>query len=266
MKRMNIVNTRQGSVSQLSFVDDTDDVVTSGRDGRLIRWTPSGTATLIAQLDQPIDVFTLLPKSSTRAPGSVVFSSFDGALWHKSPDTQPVLIKRGRSRVIRLFSLPKQRIVLSGNAAGEVTAINTESWHYSTILQASGAVRNVSATPDGRRIVVDTNDGLSHVGTIHDGESGVIEVTWRNLMIRARHHAITKDGLLVAVCSDGTIWLYSIQGRRWLCLSIGNADFRWVATSAGGDAAAALDVEGRLIWVDLDAARKLLINTRQTPA
>ena len=39
---------------------------------------------------------------------------------------------------------------------------------------------------------------------------------------------------------------------------MGSADLRWVTVSGTGAAAAAVDYEGRLIRVDLDAARKLL--------
>jgi eukaryotic-like serine/threonine-protein kinase len=258
MTRTNVLNTKQGSLSQVSFVENTDDVITSGHDGRLIRWTSSGVEKPLAQLDQPIDVFALLPADVANMHGSVVFSSFDGALWHTMENGQPIRFKHGDARVSRMLTLSDHRTVLAGTTKGEVVAINTKSWKYHIVLQTHDTVREISTTRDGRWIVVGTNDGSIHVATLPEGVSDPETASWQRLTVRARRHSVTSDGLLIAVCSDGVIWLYAISEQRWLCLPVGDADFRWIATSATGDAAAALDVEGRLIWIDLDTARKLL--------
>jgi WD40 repeat protein len=263
MTRKNVINTKQGSLTRLSFVGDSDDIVTAGHDGRLVRWTPSGTETLLARLDQPIVLFALLPASPIHIHGAILFSSFDGALWHTTMNDRPVQFRQGDGRITALTTLPDHQTVLAGNIKGDVVAINTSSWTYNIILHASGAVRDISATPDGRWIVVGTNDGFIHLSTLHEGSSWAGEVTWQRLQIRARHQAVTSDGLLIAVGSNGVIWLYSMAERRWRCLAVGNADFRWVAASAEADSAAALDVEGRLIWIDLDAARRLLGSAQQ---
>jgi hypothetical protein len=89
-------------------------------------------------------------------------------------------------------------------------------------------------------------------------------MNWRDLAVRARHQVLASDGLLVAVCTDGTIWLYSIPDRRWLGVPIASADLRWVAVAADTGAAVALDVEGQLFWIDLNAARKLLATDNNT--
>jgi hypothetical protein len=73
-----------------------------------------------------------------------------------------------------------------------------------------------------------------------------------------RDLAFAPDGVLIAACTDGTIWLYSPSHHRWHCLPTGTVDLAWTAITADGHAAAALDLEGRLIWIDLDAARTLL--------
>jgi hypothetical protein len=128
-------------------------------------------------------------------------------------------------------------------------------------LRASGAIRDISVTQDGHWLIVGTSDGFIHIGRLNDYMSEIDSPAWqKKLAIRARHQTVTPDGLLIAVCSDGTIWLYDIANGRWLSLPIGNADLRWVAASARGDAAAALDVEGRLIWIDLELVRKALGN------
>jgi len=257
MTRTNLINTRQGSLTQLSFIGKTDDIITSGRDGRLVRWTPSGEETLIAKLDQPIESFTLLLEHP-HAYRSIIFNGLDGSFWHTTTDGEPVRFRQPDVRVSRLITLPDGLTVLAGNVRGEVLAINTSSWKQDIILRASGVIREISVTPDERWIAVATSDGFIHVGAMQDGLSRTREIDWRRLIIPVRHQAMTPDGLLIAVGSDGVVWVYSIPEQRWLCLPIINADFRWVATSMGGDAAAALDVEGRLIWIDMKAARALL--------
>jgi serine/threonine protein kinase/WD40 repeat protein len=251
MTRSHLINTGHGSISQLHFVGDTGDVVTSGRDGRLVRWDSSEQATVIARLDQPIEGFALAP-----ATGSIVFSSADGALWHTDADGRPVLELPGGSRVLRLITLPDQRTVYAGYANGTVVAIDTRSWQHEIVLRGSGSVQDISITSDGHTMAISTNDGTLHVSTAQVGAR-----TWRNLKVRARHQALAPDGVLVTLGTDGTIWMYSIPRRRWLCVPTGTGDLRRVAMTTGGGAAVALDAEGRLIWIDLDAARKLLDGT-----
>jgi WD40 repeat protein len=259
MTRTSVVNTMQGSLTQLSFVSGSDDVVTSGHDGRLVRWTSAGKGSILANLDQPIEFFALLQARSGQPQSEMVFSSFDGALWRTDHRGLPSLIRSAGARATRVIALPDHETVLAANVAGEVIAINTRSWNTETILRASSAVGDISVTQDGHWLILGTNDGFIHVGRLNDQMALSNRVTWQyKLAIRARHLAVTSDGLLIAVCSDGTIWLYALSDHRWLSLSVGNADFRWIATSTRGDAAAALDAEGHLIWIDLEAARKLL--------
>jgi hypothetical protein len=80
--------------------------------------------------------------------------------------------------------------------------------------------------------------------------------------VSAHDITLTSDGLLVAACTDGTIWLYATARRRALCLPTGTADFGRTAVTADGTAAVALDREGRLLWLDLASARKLLDSSR----
>ncbi|MBC7975636.1 MAG: hypothetical protein H7138_11700, partial [Myxococcales bacterium] len=71
--------TRHGSVSHVELATDTDDVITAGQDGRLVRWV-AGAPTLVARFDQPITTFAL---GATRSP---VVATDDGALWRITDD------------------------------------------------------------------------------------------------------------------------------------------------------------------------------------
>jgi hypothetical protein len=208
---------------------------------------------MLTQLDQPIDRFETDP-----ATGSIVFSTADGALWRTGSGGQAVSLRSGGSRVDRILALPDRQTVYAGYANGDVVAIDTKSWQQETILHGSGTVAEIAITDDGRTMAVATNDGIIHLGTRHDGAANLGGSTWVTLALPARHIALAPDGLLVAACTDGTIWLYSPPGRRWLCLPTGTVDLGRTTVAANGKAAVALDFEGRLLWIDLEAARKLL--------
>jgi hypothetical protein len=81
---------------------------------------------------------------------------------------------------------------------------------------------------------------------------------------RVRDIALARDGLLIAACTDGTIWLYSPH-RQWLCLPSGAMNLGDTVAAPNGKTAVVLDRAGRLLWIDLDAARKLLDMISPTP-
>src|SRR6185369_9941881 len=119
----------------------------------------------------------------------------------------------------------------------------------------AGAVQAIDVTADGQTIAVATDDGAIHVSTQRKAAVTPGAAVWATLEARARHVALAPDGLLIAACADGTIWLYSPVARRWLCLEIGTAD---------GKAAVTLDRGGRLLWIDLESVRHLLHTTDST--
>jgi WD40 repeat protein len=258
MTRTNLIHTEQGSISQLRFIDDSDDFITAGHDGRLVRWTPSGKKTKLTEREQPIDKFAQVP-----AIGAIVFSTADGALWRMDAGGQVLSLRSGGPRVNRILITPDQQFVYAGYANGDVVAVDTKFWQQEIMLHGSGAVREIAITNDGRTIAVATNDGTIHVGTQRAGMSNPGESDWVTWTGRARHITLAPDGLLVASCTDGTIWLYSPPLRRWLCLPTGTVDLGRTAVTDNGKAAVALDREGRLIWIDLEAVRRLLDTTNQ---
>ena len=257
------LDTGHGSVSQLQFVDDTDDFITSGRDGRLVRWTPDGRQTQLARFDRPIDRFAAISAANT-----IVFSTTDGALWRTDAAGQVLSLGPGGSRVNRIRATADQQTIYVGYAAGDLLAIDTRTWEQESLLHGAGAgaVREVAITADGHSIAVATNDGIIHVGSYGDAARSPGRLTWVPLALRARDIALTPDGLLLASCTDGTIWLYSLPRARWLCLPTGTVDLGRTAVADNGNAAVAVDYKGRLIWIDLEAARKQLDVTSNVPS
>jgi outer membrane protein assembly factor BamB len=249
-----VIPTHHGSVSQIAWIgdsgSDTGELISSGRDGRLVRWPASGEPAVLAKLDQPIDGFARIPRT-----GEIVFAGADGRLW-RTDGGHTVALPPAGSRVIRLVLAPDERTVYAGTAGGDVLAIDTASWRQDLALHAGGAVQELSITDDGHTLAVATGDGEVHVGTRRDHPIPV--TTWQALALQARHLALTPDGLLIAPSTDGVVWIYSIPRRRWLCLPMGSGDLRWVTVSSDAAAAVAVDYEGRLLWIDLHQARALL--------
>jgi eukaryotic-like serine/threonine-protein kinase len=260
MARTRVIPTAHGSISQLRFVGGTEDFITAGHDGRLVRWTPDGDHRVIAQSNQPID--NLAPVVAARA---VVFSTVDGALWRTDESGPPRALRDPGSRVNRILVTPDEQRVYAGYASGDLIALDTTSWQSETVLHGIPAIREIQTTADHHTIAVVTNDGVIHLGIRRAGASPSARPTWSVLLARAHDIALTSDGMLVATCPDGTIWLYSPPRRRWLCLPTGTADLGKIALAGDDKAAVALDREGRLIWIDLEAARKLLDVPRHNP-
>jgi WD40 repeat protein len=252
LTRTRVVATGHGAVSQLQFVGDTDEFITAAG-ARLIRWTPSGQPTPLAQVGLPIDEF-----AQADAAGVIVFSTWDGALWRTGATGPAVTVTARASRVNRILALPDQQIVYAGYASGDVVAIDTKTWRSETVLHGNGEVREIAATRDGHVVAVATNDGTIHVGTRDADAASSAVLTWITFAARARHIALAPDGVLVAACTDGAIWLYSAPLRHWVFLPTGTVDFVRAAIADDGSAAVVLDAQGRLLWLDLEVAGRLL--------
>jgi WD40 repeat protein len=248
LTRTQAIHTGQGTISQLRFADGTHDVIAAGHDGRLVRWSASGEATLLARIAQPIVGFAAAPTA-----GAMIIGAADGSLWRTGAAAEPIPLRGSGSPVMSLLAPPEQRAVYAGYASGDVIAIDTRSWDQRRVLHADEPVLALTSSLDGRRIAVTTHDAI-YVSTL-DGADPAAQPRWTQLVIRASHLAIATGGLLVALGTSGSIWLYSIPQRAWLYLAAGTADLRHVVSSAAGDRAVAVDADGRFLQLDLRAAR-----------
>jgi hypothetical protein len=66
----------------------------------------------------------------------------------------------------------------------------------------------------------------------------------------------TRDGLLIAICTDGTTWLYSPIRRAWLYLVTGTVSLFGLVLDDTEATAFVFDADGQLLAIDLAAARK----------
>ncbi len=253
ISRQRIVETHHGAVSRVEFIDNTEDFVTAGRDGRLVRRAPTGEEKLLASLDQPIANFVL-----ARATGAAVISTADGALWRAGEDRQTLALRSAGAQVTRMLTLPDAASVCIRYANGDVILIDTRSWTQTLLLHASEAIRDIAVTSDGQTIAVAANDDTIHVGVRHGASWADPNATWLTLSARARRIALAPDGLLVAICTDGSIWLYSVDRRAWLYVPTGTSDLSLVLVASDGKTGVTLDADGRIILMDLQRIRSAI--------
>jgi WD40 repeat protein len=256
--RTRVLDTHHGSVSHAEFAS-SGDLVTAGQDGRLVRWTDAEPRT-IARFDRPIGSFALAP-----ATNSAVVATADGALWQVADAGGVQPLETAASNVTRMVALPGGSSVSVGFNDGRLVIVNTASGHRAPVLRAADAIRDIAVTPDGRLIAVATKGGIVHVGTRGERDWLDAGTSWIELPVSARRIALTADRLLVAACSDGAIRLWSYARRSWLSFPTGATDLNMIVTTPDRAAAAAIDTQGRVIWLDLDSARKTLERGDPTP-
>jgi WD40 repeat protein len=254
LARTHVLDTQHGPVSRVAFLPGTEgaeDLVAAGRDGRLVRWTQAGEQRLVHEFGQPIDGLVVAART-----GAIVISTRDGALWRIGDAGQRLALRPAGAKITRLLALPDGTSVCAGDAAGEVVVLDTTSWQTTVLPRAADAIRDIAVTADGRTIAIAANDNTVRVGFRHADAWTGPGTTWTELAMRARRLALTRDGLLVAICTDGTIWVYSAVRRTWLCLPVGTTDLNQVVVTGDGSAGTVFDTDGHIISLDLAAARK----------
>jgi WD40 repeat protein len=250
LSRIRTLATNHGMVSRIDFLNDTGEFVSSGRDGRLVLWNAAGKAVELAHLDQAIEGFALGP-----TPGSALMIS-SGTLWRTSEVDHPIPLVLGKARITRIAATPDRNSIYVGDANGDVSVINAKAATSVPVLQAGDAIEDIVFSRDGSVVTISANNGMIHVGVCTGRGSTAPNMQWSTLHAQARDIALTPDGLVIAACTDGSILAYSARYRRSLYIMVGTIDLTHVALTEDASAAAVLDTEGRIIWVDLNAIRR----------
>jgi hypothetical protein len=250
MSRDQVIDTHHGSVTHSAFATGTGDVVTSGRDGRLVRWKRDGQSIRIAAFQAPITSFVLA------ATGEAVVATADGALWRTRDGGGALPRSAGGSAVTALRASPDAATVFAGYASGELVAIDTRSWTDTPVLQAPNGIRHVVLSDHGEQIASADASGIVHIGTRGGAGWSHAAVAWKRLHAPVRDLAFTPDGLLIVACAGGAVWMYSSAADQWLYLPLETVDLTHVAASADGSYALVFDDEGRMISIDLDEVRR----------
>jgi WD40 repeat protein len=256
LTRKRIIETGQGAVSRVAFIDQTDDLVTAGRDGRIIYWRSTGEQ--LRTVTVGISITDLVLISETK---SIVIETSDGAIWRVDDKGQVFLLRRTGAQVVRILRIPASASVCIAYESGDVIVVDTTSWQQVLLLHISQSIRDISFANNGNSIaVVDVND-VVHVAYQNKGIWIDSQIIWTTFIVRAQKIALSPSGVLIMLCSDGTIWLYSLTNKTWMCVPTGTADLRIIAISEDGQSAAAFDTDGRIVGIELRLARGTLSYT-----
>jgi WD40 repeat protein len=244
---MDLIQTNQGSISQVSFVPKTNELLTSGYDGRLVHWKRAGQSNAIADIGQPIDRFSVVNQGS-----DIVLGSIDGTLWRVEPSGQRHILRQGSSRVTQIVPLADTHLYV-GYTNGDIVEIDTRSWTQNIVIRAARSVRQI--VTQGEAIAIATNSDVSYFRP-PPANAHTSSVHWMTLPDHVSSFTFSDD-LLVAVCIDGAVWLYSMSHEKWIYLATGGMNLGWVTAADDGATAAAMDTEGHIVWLDLELAHEL---------
>jgi eukaryotic-like serine/threonine-protein kinase len=248
LARLRTLDPSYKSISHVAFIGETDDLVTSSRGGDLVRWSSEGPPRLVHHFTQAIESFVYMQHT-----GSILVATADGALSRIDGDLSQVQLRPTGAPITFMLPLPDGRFVCVGRASGESFMIDTILGQQIPLPRAMGGIRDISATPDGRLIAVASDDGTVHLGEKHSNTW--LLATWMTLRAHVRKLAFTHDGLLIMICTDGTIWLYSSIDHAWQCRMTGTTQLTQIVLDTAENIAYIFDANGRLLSVDIGALR-----------
>ena len=249
--RRSVIRAHQGTVTHAEFMNNAGNLVTSGKDSALAFWSPTGKRTDVRDFDQPIETFTL-----THGNESVVLATQDGAVWLTRKDHSVVGVRTGGARVTKLISLPDGVSVSIGYSDGNSIILDTQTLQQVHLIHAADSVRDMAASSDGSLIAVASNDNVTHIG-FRSGSSWT-GATWTSLSAPVRRATLTRDGLLITICTDGSIWAYSNLSKNWLYLITNLTELTQVIINYDETFAFIFDIDGHLASINIDAVRQSL--------
>ena len=235
----------QGSISQLSFAPESDGLYVAGYDGRVTHWKDDGPPTTLTDVGQRIDQFLVVNQGN-----DIVLGTADGTLWRIERNGQRHILRTSQTHVTQIVSMGDTSFYV-GYADGDVVQIDITSWRQEAILRAGHPVRQIVTKGDVTAVAANGDTSYLRLGvTKADGAPS----PWISLPARVSNFTFSGD-LLIAVCSDGGIWMYSTSSRRWAYLNTGGMNLGWATVADDDKVAAAVDTEGHVIWIDLELAR-----------
>ena len=241
-------------LSHVSFMRDTEEIITSDRNGNLIHWPTRGGPQLLHRFAQSIESFLFVGLNE-----SLIVALTDGTLLKIDKDRRITPIRAAGAQVTKMTPLTDSPWVCVGYSNGDSLLVNAVSGQQISLPHASEGIRDIATTRDGRTIAVAANDYTVQVGVQHSGTW--LLATWTILHVHVRKIAFTQDNLLIVLCTDGTVWLYSPRNHTWRCLMTGTTDLAHIVLDNSDNSAYIFDANGRLFSIDIAAARSRLSTT-----
>lgn len=243
------LHMERGSISQLFFVPMIDGFYSAGYDGRVMHWTGDEQPKLLAEVNQRIEKFLVVNQGN-----DIILATVDGSLRRIERNGREHVLRTSQAHVTQIVSATNDNKLYVGYTDGNVIRIDITCWQQEVVLHANHPVRQIVAQGDVTAIAANGDTSYLKIGTVDpDGSPS----HWTSLFARVSSFSLSND-LLIAVCSDGGIWMYSISHRKWLYQNTGGMNLSWTTTADDSKVAAAVDTEGHVVWLDLELARELL--------
>jgi hypothetical protein len=185
--------------------------------------------------------------------GKICVATEDGVLWLVEEGGTPIAVGANGSRVVQMISVPNSDVVYIVYSSGDGVFLNRYSGHIESTTHVHGPVKHAAISTDGRAIAV-TNGNTIFLG-LRPQAPDLSE--WDEFSARVAKLAFTRDGILLVICDDGAIWLHSRANRNWMYLAPGSAALAQVVFDDAETTAFVIDVDGRLLTVDLQKIRQL---------
>jgi WD40 repeat protein len=185
-----------------------------------------------------------------------VIATQDGTLWRVNNKLEIRAIHRGTARITQMMVFPDQISLCIGYSDGTSMIWDAHNQRLIPLTHSSDAIHDIDITPDGNIIALTVTGSTILLGIRNNQDWTTIP--WINIAIPARRVALTRDGMLVAIGTEGTIWLYSTSRQTWLCLRTGTAELTQITFDEAEATAFVLDIDGHLMSIDLMTSRRLL--------
>jgi hypothetical protein len=249
--RIRAVASGQGSILRAHFTQDGD-LLTAGRDGRIVRWHGSEPSQTFAKLDSAIDDFAILEPSQV-----IIAATSTGTIWKITSDGLTRSLSASGARVTK-FVTSNPNLAFAGRADGSVVRYAPDGAPV-VVLDTGGPIDDMAVTADA--IVAASNDGSVYIGHPDRVSALSVNPSWLRLPAQTRSIALTQDGLVIIPCTNGVIWMYSLNNHAWLSLPTGPASYGTTVISPDQTRAIAVDSDGHMVELDLSEARRRLTNT-----
>jgi serine/threonine protein kinase len=255
LRPLRTVVTGHGTIPRAYFAR-TGDLVTAGQDGRIVRWDRRGVGTPIAQLASAVDEFAIVPST-----GALIVATADGALWRVDPKADP---KADPTHAAHRLAAPVARIgtlvtdgdtVYAGFASGDLVAYDAAG-APTILVHVDGVIADLAVR--SHVIAFATSKGDVYIG--QPGDVPGLR-SWTRLAVPGRSMTVTQDGIVIAACSSGEIWIYSSRDRTWLDVPTGAVSYTTAIISHDQSRLFVVDSQGHILQIDLTEVRKQLSNT-----
>jgi WD40 repeat protein len=252
LERRAMVDTGHGTVSHAEFIADTSELLTSGSDGRLVRWA-GAVPHEIYRFGQMIDTFARAAGASATA-----VASHDGTLWRVDDDGGATVLRPPGVRATQMRPLPDGISIAIGYANGAIDMLDLRSGRRTEVARASEAIGDIAVSRDGEAIALAAGDGTIRLGQ-RRGDSW-FAAAWISLAVDARRVGFTGDGMLLSITGDGAVWLYAPERRSWAYIPTTGAALTELLLDDRGATAFVFAGDGQLISIDLTTTRHSIAN------